>query len=280
MWLEHAGHRARAKWHRARRRAADTVFTGARIREGLALGASIEVDLVRHAAGGFAVLHDDTLDRETTGTGPVASHTAADLRRLKLRDNAGHPTDHPLMLFEDLAATVTNANADAYAIHPDALLQLDLKELDTTFTPADIAAFQHAATPIAANTILTGGDPDAVARLAAGVKNLRTGYDPCEDPALAPLRDTADYKGFVDAACTAAPDAKFIYLYIPLILAADAAGFDIIAAFHDTGRPVDAWTLRDATPERRDTLRRLLELQVDQITTDDPEGLVALTAAL
>ena len=52
------GHRTFLKWHRARRRAADPVFTGRRILEGMALGASVEVDLVLHADDGFAVLHN------------------------------------------------------------------------------------------------------------------------------------------------------------------------------------------------------------------------------
>ncbi len=275
MWLEYAGHRARPKWHRGRRRASDTVFTGARIGEGMAAGASVEVDLVQHGSGGFAVLHDDTLDRETTGTGAVAHHTAADLHRLKLRDNAGNPTDHPLMLFDDLCAMVAGG-----MVHPDALLQLDLKEQGTIFTAADVTGFQHAVTPVAANMILTGGDPDAVALLSSHVEGLRTGYDPCEDPDLSGVRASGDYAEFVRAACAAAPDAKFIYLDIRFVLAADAAGFDVIAAFHQTGRPVDAWTMRDARPERRDVLRRLLELGADQITTDDPDGLLALAATL
>ena len=42
------GHRTYFKWHRGRRRAADPVFTGRRILEGMALGASVEVDLVIH----------------------------------------------------------------------------------------------------------------------------------------------------------------------------------------------------------------------------------------
>ena len=275
MWLEYAGHRARPKWHRARRRATDTVFNGARIREGLAEGASIEIDLVRHGSGGFAVLHDETLDCETTGTGPVARHTAADLRRLKLRDNAGNPTELPVLLFDDLCAAVAVGK-----VHPQSLLQLDLQEPGTVFTAADINAFQQAAAPVARNMILTGGDAAAVALLSRDVEGLRTGYDPCEDPNLSELRASGDYAEFVRAACATAPDAKFIYLEIQFVMAADASGFNVIAAFQETGRPVDAWTMTDVRPEHREGLRRLLELGADQITTDDPDGLLALAATL
>src|SRR6185437_1331245 len=86
------GHRTMLKWHRARKVAGDLPFTGERILEGLRLGASVEVDLVRHADGGFAVLHDFVLDHDTTGTGLAAQAGAATIRALQLRDAAGRPT--------------------------------------------------------------------------------------------------------------------------------------------------------------------------------------------
>jgi hypothetical protein len=98
------GHRTYFKWHRGRRQASDPVFTGQRILEGLTLGASVEVDLVHHGSGGFAVLHDTTLGRESTGEGKVAETSAAVLRTLRIRDNDGRPSPHPVMLLEDLCA--------------------------------------------------------------------------------------------------------------------------------------------------------------------------------
>src|SRR4051812_13637445 len=75
------GNRTLFKWHRGRRYRDDVNFSAGRIIEGLRLGASVEVDLRRHAGGGFAVLHDATLDRETDGTGAVVEKWAAELRR-------------------------------------------------------------------------------------------------------------------------------------------------------------------------------------------------------
>ena len=42
--IMHKGHRTFLKWHRARRRASDPVFTRKRVLEGMALGASVEVE--------------------------------------------------------------------------------------------------------------------------------------------------------------------------------------------------------------------------------------------
>jgi glycerophosphoryl diester phosphodiesterase len=66
-----------------------------------------------------------------------------------------------------------------------------------------------------------------------------------------------------------------IYLAHPLVTAADDHGFDIVAAFHAAGRRIDAYTLKTSQPDSVAIAERLLSLRVDQITTDDPEGLAA-----
>src|SRR6218665_1263177 len=120
------GHVTWFKWHRGRRRLSDPVFTGKRILEAMALGASIEVDLVVTGDKGFAVLHDKTLDRETTGQGPVAHTSDALIRLLRLRDNAGAPIAEPVMLLDDLCTLMASRK-----VHPDALLQLDYNKNNT-----------------------------------------------------------------------------------------------------------------------------------------------------
>jgi glycerophosphoryl diester phosphodiesterase len=59
-------------------------------RNALTLGARLlELDVHLTADGEVAVIHDATLDRTTDGSGPVAAHTAAQLRRLRLRGPDG-----------------------------------------------------------------------------------------------------------------------------------------------------------------------------------------------
>ena len=171
--IDRDGHRTWLKWHRARRRADDPVFTGERIIEAMRLGASIEVDLVIHADHGCAVLHDRTLERETTGTGRVRDTSAATLRQLHLRDNDGQPIDAKVMLLEDLCALLAEG-----AVHPDALLQLDFKEDRQALTPQVVAGFSDSIAPLVGAMILSGGDFDAIATLATSVPDLKTGYDP------------------------------------------------------------------------------------------------------
>ncbi|HEY8577441.1 MAG TPA: glycerophosphodiester phosphodiesterase family protein [Devosia sp.] len=269
--IERGGHRTWLKWHRARRRGSDPVFTGARIFEGMTLGASIEVDLVVHAGGGFAVLHDLTVERETTGNGKVADLDAETLRKFHLRAEDGSVLQDKVMLLEDLCQLLAEGS-----VHPDALLQLDYKEDWRVLDEGALAAFRRSVGPVARHMILTSGDARSVELLTKGVEGLRIGYDPCHDGALERLMQSRDFAGFVRDAVAASPKAEMIYLAYPLVLEADRLGFDIVGAFHAEGRRIDAYTIRRANPESLPSIERLLALKVDQITTDDPEGMMAL----
>ena len=270
--IMHKGHRTLLKWHRARRRASDPVFTRKRVLEGMALGASVEVDLVVHGGHGFAVLHDHlSIGRETTGQGAARDHSAEELRQLHLLGNDGAPISDHVMLLEDLCGLLVETPP-----HPDALLQLDYKEDQGPLDAATIATFARSVTPVAHAMILSSGEADSVSLLAAAAPGVHIGYDPCHGDTIAQLEQTGDFAGFVAAAVAASSEAEMIYLAYPIVLAAADAGFDMIGAFHARGRSIDAYTITAANATTRPTVERLLDLRVDQITTDDPEGLSAL----
>jgi len=268
IFIDHNEHRTWLKWHRARRRLSDPVFTGARIREGMRLGASIEIDLMVHQDHGMVVLHGPRLEGETTGTGLPRETGAAALQKLFLRANDGSPTDEPVMLLEDLVAEL-----QASTIHADALLQLDFKEDMKALDPATISNFARTLAPIQQHFILSAGDATAVAALAAELPRLQIGYDPCDSDSLAKVTQTQDFDSFVANALAASPDAKMIYLGQKLVLFALDHGYDLVAAFHAAGRRIDAYTIRTVDEGSLKMIEQLLALEVDQITTDDPEGL-------
>jgi glycerophosphoryl diester phosphodiesterase len=275
IFIDRDGHRTWLKWHRGRRRGTDPVFTGKRILEGMALGASVEVDLLVNADRGYAVLHNESLEKETTGSGLVRETPAAVLRQLHLRDNDGAPIEDKVMLLEDLAGLLAEGRA-----HPDALLQLDLKEDAKALDAVAVAKFVAAVTPVAGHLILSAGDAEAVAMLSAGVPRMHIGYDPCHGSILDQLKADGDFAGFVASSVAASPPrSEMIYLHHALVFAAADAGFDIVGAFHNSDRRIDAYTVNRADADGIAVARRLLGLKVDQITTDDPEGLGAALAA-
>jgi glycerophosphoryl diester phosphodiesterase len=268
--IDAGGHRVRLKWHRLQRHPDDLAFTPKRLREGLALGASMEVDLRRHADHGFVCLHDATLDRETTGSGPIARATADSLRRLRLRHGDGTPSDQGPILLEDLAE-IARMDGDRRA-----LLQLDLKEDDAALDHGLIEGFRRTMACIADRCIVSGHDWRAVSRLAEAVPGLRRGFDPCAEDTLERLRDERDCRAFIADGLAAAPDAETIYLDYRIVLAALEMGVDLIAPCHAAGKTVDAWTLNPDHPRAAESLWHLIALKADQITTDAPEELESL----
>ncbi|MBB4953984.1 glycerophosphoryl diester phosphodiesterase [Agrobacterium vitis] len=271
LFIERNGFRTMLKWHRGHQQAGDISFTPERIAQGMALGASVEVDILCHADGGFVVLHDAHLDNATTGQGPVAQASAASLQSLCLRDATGAPTHHRVMLLEQLGHLLATTLCGAGAV-----LQLDLKEPATRLGAREIAAFKAAVQPVAQHLILSGGDAQAVTLLANAVQGLPVGYDPCHDDARQRLLTSRDFTGFVDHAVSAIDKTEMIYLDHHLLLSADELGFDLVAAFHAHDKRVDAYTIKNANAAVQPAVNRLLALRCDQITTDDPAGLEAL----
>jgi glycerophosphoryl diester phosphodiesterase len=256
------GHEIALKWHRLRRHRADPVFTGRRLAEGLELGASMEVDLRVHGGGGLVVLHEELLEHETTGVGPVRAASAEYLRGLHILDENGAATDNPVLLFEDLA-TLVGQRAPT-----DALVQLDFKETIDRVTWRTVETLAAAVHGIEDSFILSGGDWSAVKRLAEA--GIGMGYDPCELPEASRLATPDDVAAFVALTEEIAPEAQMIYLDYTLVLRASGLGADIVDAFHRRGKLIDAWTLNTDHPGAAASLRELAMLRVDQITTDEP----------
>lgn len=275
LGLLRAGHTTLLKWHRGKRRVTDVPFTAARIEEGLKLGASVEVDLRRHSEGGFAVLHDATLDRETTGNGPILAAAPAALRALRLRAGDGTPSRAPVLVLEDLFAALAAA-----PLPPTALLQLDLKEDAATLAGFDAHAFAAAAAPLVPHLIVSGGDAAAVTALATACPGVQLGFDPCYDDTYAALERSNAFASFIAAALAAMPAARMIYLDHAIVCLAAERGFDLVAPCHAAGKTVDAWTLNADHPRAAETLKLLLDLRVDQVTTDDPVKMQALALGL
>lgn len=270
LYIDRNGHRTWLKWHRGRRKASDPVFTGARILEAMRLGASVEVDLVIHGDHGCAILHNFSLEQETTGTGLVRDASADMLRSLHLRGNDGAPLPDRVMLLEDLCDLLTKSPP-----HPDALLQLDFKEDLAALDPLTVENFAASVGPVARHMILSGGDARAIGLLADTVPGLRLGFDPSDEARIRTALSNGNVQEFVDDAVAALAGTDLIYLNWQIVTACGDAGFDIVAAFHKAGKRVDAWTINSVNATTISQVERLIAVKVDQITTDDPEGLAA-----
>lgn len=84
----------------------------------------IEMDARTTRDGALVFMHDDTLARTTTGSGTVNAHTLADLRALKLKDNAG----------TELPARIPTLKETLDFIRGRGILVIDIKE-DSSIPP-------------------------------------------------------------------------------------------------------------------------------------------------
>ncbi|SCB58394.1 Glycerophosphoryl diester phosphodiesterase [Rhizobium aethiopicum] len=262
--ISHAGHRTRLKWHRLRKRIADPLFSAVVMTEGFAAGASMELDLRVRADGGFVVLHDEELEGETTGHGPIAEKSINDLRDIRMKEGG-----RPLILSEDLADMMQ-------ATHPAALLQFDMKD---DYEAIGTRGIEHLAVhfrDIAASVIVSGGSLDLIVAVKEKLPHLLRGIDPTEK--LYAIRQASGWRAAetelrADLRGPTEPDT--VYLHWQLILDAAKDGLDMIGLCRDEGKRVDAWTftLKDpgfgfSEPEWRN-FSALMALKPDQITTDE-----------
>jgi glycerophosphoryl diester phosphodiesterase len=263
----------RLKWHCLRRRFSDPPFNASRLAEGLAIGASLEVDLRLHADNGFAILHDATLERETDGAGPVRCATPEQLRALVMRRSDGGRPERP-MLLEDLASIASSI------ARPPALLQFDLKDPAAAICPEAIDSFRAAVTPFMDICILSGDDWRAVQLLASSNPDLELGFDVAESVFGTRPGEPQEFMDLVSRALKSAPTAGWFYLHHSTISDARRCGVDVVDLLHRHGKQVDAWTVNPTDPDAREILRELIAANVDQITTDDPMVMQQMADAL
>ncbi|WP_454856873.1 glycerophosphodiester phosphodiesterase [Rhizobium binxianense] len=258
------GHRTRLKWHRLRKQLADPLFSADVMAEGFSAGASMELDLRVRADGGFVVLHDEMLEGETDGHGPVAGKTLADLRDVRMQDDR-----RPLIFSEDLSAMLRSA-------HPDSLLQFDMKDDYEVIGEKGIEHLSTHFRNLSASVIVSGASLDLIVAIREKLPRLRRGIDPTDK--LAEIYEAqglaaVEKELIVDLRGPTEPDT--IYLYWPLLLDAAAKGLDLVALCHGEGKLVDAWTYTLADPDKGFSeaewadFSALMALKPDQVTTDE-----------
>jgi glycerophosphoryl diester phosphodiesterase len=241
-------------------------------RNAIALGAQIlELDVHLTADAEVAVIHDATLDRTTSATGPVAASTAADLARARLRGPDGALTDDHVPTLDEVLALAVPAGV---------ALLVEIK------TPGAAVRYERHGDRVTAvpGPRYEGLERRVLDRLrAAGIaeRTFVMAFNPAvlaEIGALAPTQPTTllvDRRHVeqsearpVDAVSWAAEArARFLGLHYSLC---DAA---LVEAAHRATIAVGVFTVNDEA-----TMRRLAGLGVDVIISDRADLVARLQA--
>src|SRR4051812_7360492 len=74
----------------------------AAIKYAVAIGVDIvEIDVKKTADGQLVIMHDDKIDRTTTGKGRVSDYTLDSLKKFYLKNGLGIPTHHRIPTLEE-----------------------------------------------------------------------------------------------------------------------------------------------------------------------------------
>ncbi|NKC30876.1 glycerophosphodiester phosphodiesterase [Falsiroseomonas selenitidurans] len=209
-----------------------------------------ECDVHPTADGVPVIMHDATLDRTTDQRGTVAALTAAEFRQVRVRGTAG---EAPPTLAEYLAILQASPVAPRIEVKADmarrpypGLVERTLAALDATGQRRRAWLIGFQADPMA-EALQAGG--------LAGVAWLLEGST---------LRDLGLAGTIAVARAHGIPEVG---------MHEQAIDAELVAALRQAGLGIGAWGANHAP-----SIRRLLGLGIDILTTDDPELAIRLRA--
>jgi glycerophosphoryl diester phosphodiesterase len=263
--------------------------------------AFIEVDITALADGDYLLVHDETLESETTGSGAVSGCSAEQVRDLRIKGSA-YPV--PLLsdvvrLFADYAQTATR-------------LQLDYKSVFPFPDDEPIERLVRLIAPLRERVIVSSGADWQLRKLRHYAAWLDLGFDvqfyidwreagqavdPRQIPkhlgaygywddhplAQAKVWRTADYLADKCGQLIGlVPRLSTFYISHKLLAQALDDGFNWAEMLHAHQIKLDAWTLDAGVGKQQAEVNavRLLAAGVDQFTTNTPAALSSLLAGV
>lgn len=234
-------------------------------REALRLGADgLETDVHLSRDGQLVVIHDETVDRTTDGTGPVAEKTVAELKALDAGHDFARDGKYPfrgqglrIPTLEEVfqAFPRTRINIEIKPDRPDGAVERELWRLIDKYR-------RYAIT-------LVNSEHDAAVQRFRGLAAAAPAGQPV--PTGAPFRESLRFLVLSRLGLGGLYSPPFDALQVPerfriagLVVPVVTPAF--IAAAHRANVAVHVWTVDDPAD-----MRRLIEMGVDGIITDHPE---------
>lgn len=220
----------------------------------------LELDVHMTRDGRVVVMHDDTVDRTTDGSGAVRDMTLDEIRAL----DAGYrfsPDGGLARPYRGRGAGVPTL-AEVYRNFPDARVNIDIKEDQPGVEEAVARVIEDAAAED--RTIVASGIDRVIKRF-----RVVTG---AKIPTAASRREIEWFLLFSRLRLESLLRPEYVALQVP----AQYRGITIVtprflAAARNRGVWVDVWTINDPSE-----MRRLLDLGADAIMTKRPEELAKI----
>lgn len=215
----------------------------------------LEIDVQPTADGEAVVIHDPTVDRTTDGSGPVASLTVAELKRL----DAGHrftPDDGATFPLRGAGVGLSTLREVLEAL-PDARVNVEIKDGRAQRAVWDAVHDLHAV-----HRVL----------IAAGDRNNRSRFGAYPGPVSAGRQDVVPFYGLHLARAARLWNPTLDAFQIPEVSGGRRVlDRRMVAELQARNVAVHVWTIDEEAD-----LRRLLEWGVDGIVTDRPDRLARI----
>ncbi len=222
-----------------------------------ALGVDVlEMNVHTSADGQVVLIHDDTVDRTTNGTGRVTDLTVAELQAL---DAAYHYSQDGGATFPFRGQGVTIPTLDqVFKQFGDMPMVIEIKQTDPSMAEPLCATIRRHA--MQTRVIVPASNDTAIAEFRQACPEVATAASTGEVTALALLN-------FVGLGGTVSP--AYSALQVPVTSRGIPVVTDsFVRTAHARGLAVHVWTINDPAE-----MERLLALGVDGIMTDQPEVL-------
>jgi glycerophosphoryl diester phosphodiesterase len=264
--------------------------------------AFIEVDITALADSDYLLVHDETLEAETTGVGAVAQCSMAVSEGLFFKSKEGNASAYHVPRLSQVVELFQHFPGQSR-------LQLDLKNVIPFSDDEPLRRLVRLIEPLGDRVIVSSSADWQLRRLYRLAYWLELGFDihfyidwrlPNEplDPRVPPYRQgaygywddhplslqrfwpTAEYLAErCEMLTTLIPSVTTFYVEHRLLAQSLDDGFNWAAALHEAGIKLDAWTIDAHNPIAVANATRLLGAGVDQITTNTPTELAAALQA-
>lgn len=219
---------------------------------GLAVGVDVlELDVHSTSDAELVIMHDDTVDRTTNGSGPIDGMTLAQIKAL---DAAYTFTiDGSTFPFRDMGIEVPTPD-EVFSAHPDELYVIEIKPNDATLVaPLLVALDAH---DLRDRVVLASTNPAVLDEIRTQASDIHTSLTTSEVVAFIGL----------DATTEATYEPPGLFLQVPLTLAGlPVLDQQSVERAERLGMKVHPWTIND-----EDEMRMLLAWGVHGIMTDYP----------
>jgi glycerophosphoryl diester phosphodiesterase len=219
----------------------------------------LEMDVHSTADGVLVVMHDDTVDRTTDGTGPLLSFTLDELKALDAGYNWS-PDDGGTFPYRGQSITVPTVE-EVFAAFPTTPLNIEIKQAEPSITKPFCQLIRDYG--MVDKVLVASFHQETMNEFRLECPEVATAAGEREVTVLFVLS-----KIYLDATYSPASQAVQVPEYRSGLHVLTTRFID---AAHDRNLQVHAWTIDDV-----DDMQRLIDLGVDGIITDYPDRLMDL----